>query len=150
MDIRTYVKSDKDALVQIFHSNCPRYFVESDESDFVDFLDVYADENYLVAEVEGKVIGCGGHYTKGDIHGIAWVMFESGSIGTKQLLSTCDEFYQAIEQRIEAEGKLYNIVVYTTQLMIKLFSRYGFEVGEVTKDGFGEGLDEVQMIKRFQ
>lgn len=81
MRFRTYTPQDKQAIIDILLSNCPKYFIESDEADLVDFLDNYADENYLVAEESGQVIGCGGHYTKGQTHGIAWVMFRHGSIG---------------------------------------------------------------------
>ncbi|GAL13576.1 hypothetical protein JCM19233_4581 [Vibrio astriarenae] len=76
-------------------------------------------------------------------------MFKSGSIGRKDLLNVTDSFYGEVESRIRAEGELYNITVYTMQLMVKLFERYGFEVGKVTKNGFGEGLDEVEMIKQL-
>lgn len=149
MKFRTYTAEDKAVLLEVFRSNCPKYFVETDEADFIDFLDNYADENYLVAIKDEQVIGCGGHYTKGTGHGIAWVMFKSGSIGRRDLLNVTDRFYGEVESRIRAEGELYNITVYTTQLMVKLFERYGFDVGEVTKNGFGDGLDEVEMIKQL-
>ena len=73
MKIRTYEKTDKGAILRIFRSNCPKYFDPNDEQDLVFFLDNYADENYLVAVENDQVIGCGGHYTKAEQHGIAWV-----------------------------------------------------------------------------
>lgn len=149
MRFRTYTPQDKQAIIDILLSNCPKYFIESDEADLVDFLDNYADENYLVAEENGQVIGCGGHYTKGQTHGIAWVMFRHGSIGHRQLLSTADRFYQEMESCIRAEGHLYDIHISTTQLMEKLFNRYGFNTVNTIENGFGEGLHQYDMVKSF-
>ncbi|MGF1703420.1 N-acetyltransferase [Photobacterium makurazakiensis] len=149
MKFRKYNVKDRDALVEILLSNCPKYFIESDKADLLDFLDNYADENYLVAEIEEKVIGCGGHYTKGASHGIAWVMFERKAIGHKKLLSVADSFYAEIEKRIKAEGHLYDIQISTTQLMEKLFGRYGFKTTTIVNDGFGKGLHQHDMVKSF-
>ena len=149
MKFRPYQPSDKQAVVDILLSNCPKYFIESDQSDLVDFLDNYADENYLVVEAADRVIGCGGHYTKGNVHGIAWVMFEQSSLGHRNLLITADKFYHEIERRIKAEGNLFDIHISTTQLMEKLFNRYGFRTVAVVEDGFGQGLHQYDMIKSF-
>ncbi|NLR93108.1 GNAT family N-acetyltransferase [Flammeovirga agarivorans] len=150
MQIKTYHPSNKERLIEIFHSNCPKYFDPNDEEYLIDFLDNYTDENYYVVENEnGSIIGCGGYYTKEDHHGIPWVMFESKSIGAAQLLSVSDTFYKEIENKILAEGKGLDININTTQLMEKLFNRYGFKTYEIIKDGFGEGLDEYKMKKQF-
>ena len=54
MNFRSYKKEDKDRLVEIFHSNCPKYFNENDINDFIDFLNNYADKNYLVVIENNK------------------------------------------------------------------------------------------------
>ncbi len=149
MKFRKYNPEDKQALVNILLSNCPKYFIESDKSDLIDFLDNYADDNYLAVEVDDKIIGCGGHYTKVNAHGIAWVMFQHGSLGHRQLLPTADKFYQEIECRIKAEGNLYDIHISTTQLMEKLFNRYGFKTVSIVENGFGQGLHQYDMVKTF-
>jgi hypothetical protein len=149
MKFRPYQPSDKQAVIDILLSNCPKYFIESDQSDLVDFLNNYADENYLVVEAADRIIGCGGHYTKGNAHGIAWVMFEQGSLGHRNLLITVDKFYHEIERRIKAEGNLFDIHISTTQLMENLFNRYGFRTVAVVEDGFGQGLHQYDMIKSF-
>ncbi|GAL35707.1 ribosomal-protein-S18p-alanine acetyltransferase [Vibrio maritimus] len=149
MKYRKYTVKDRDALVAILQSNCPKYFIESDKADLLHFLDNYADENYLVAESEGRVVGCGGHYTKDFLHGIAWVMFERKAIGHKMLLSVADSFYSEIEKRIKAEGHMYDIQISTTQLMEKLFGRYGFKTMAIVNDGFGKGLHQYDMVKSF-
>ncbi|MCW8335888.1 N-acetyltransferase, partial [Vibrio sp. DBSS07] len=65
------------------------------------------------------------------------------------LLPTVDAFYREIESRIRAEGNLYDIHISTTQLMEKLFNRYGFKTVSVIKSGFGLGLHQYDMVKSF-
>ncbi|WP_020532956.1 hypothetical protein [Flexithrix dorotheae] len=150
MEFRSYHSKDKVRILEIFRSNFPKYFVECDALDLIDFLDNYADENYLVVIENGKIIGSGGHYTKSNMHGIAWVMFERNLIGHKNLLKFSDEFFNKIEDNIKGEGKYFPVSINTTQLMEKLFKRYGFETVEVIDNGFGKGLDEYKMTKKFQ
>lgn len=147
MIFRQYKKEYESRLIEIFKSNCPKYFDAKDEVDFIDFLEKYTDENYLVVFRDNEIIGCGGHYTKDTAHGIAWVMFERNSIGSKQLLNVCDAFFSEILNRILEEGKGFDIYINTTQLLEKLFNRYGFKTFQIIEDGFGDGLNELKMKK---
>lgn len=144
---RSYQCEDKPRLLEILSSNTPKYFNHGEGQYFIDFLDNYADENYLVVISGEKIIGCGGHYTKENMHGIAWVMFERGSVGSGQLLTVAHKFYSEMENRILEEGKNYPVLINTTQLMENLFNSYGFETYEIVTNGFGEGLDEYKMRK---
>jgi hypothetical protein len=147
MKTRVYNREDKQRIIEIFLSNCPKYFSFDDEQYLIDFLDNYADENYLVMLKGEEIIGCGGHYTKNDMHGIAWVIFEVGSVGPGMLKKISDDFYTEIENKIAAEFTSLPIQINTTQLMEKWFNRYGFKTFDISKDGFGQGLDEYKMIK---
>ena len=147
MQYRSYRASDQERIVKIFESNCPKYFDPNDKDDLIDFLKNWTNEDYLVVIINGNIIGCGGHYVKEDRFGIAWVMFERGSIGHRNLLKTSDQFYGKIEENIRKENLILPIKVNTTQLMEKLFNRYGFKTYEIIEDGFGKGLDEYKMSK---
>lgn len=149
MMFRPYQKTDKQQIIDIFLSNCPKYFKFSDQTDLEDFLDHYADSNYLVILKDQKVIGCGGHYTKPNMHGIAWVMFERNALGYKNLKSISTTFYNEIEKRIKTEGLFYDININTTQLMAPFFESFGFTTYQVIKNGFGGNLDEYKMIKKL-
>ena len=144
---RPYCPSDAAALKGIFLSNCPKYFHRSDLVDFTDFLERFADPNYLVVKRSGQIIGCGGHFTKNAHHGIAWVMFAKSSIGPRDLFASADRMFQEIETRIRAEGTGFDIRIETTQKMERLLRRYGFETCSISKAGFGPGLDRVVMTK---
>lgn len=147
MQYRSYRASDQERIVKIFESNCPKYFDPNDKDDLIDFLKNWTNEDYLVVIINGNIVGCGGHYVKADRFGIAWVMFERGSIGHRHLLQTSDQFYGKIEENIRKENLKLPIKVNTTQLMEKLFNRYGFKTYEIIEDGFGKGLDEYKMNK---
>ena len=147
MQYRSYRASDQERIVKIFESNCPKYFDPNDKDDLIDFLKNWTNEDYLVVIINGNIIGCGGHYVKEDRFGIAWVIFERGSIGHRNLLKTSDQFYGKIEENIRKENLILPIKVNTTQLMEKLFNRYGFKTYEIIEGGFGKGLDEYKMSK---
>lgn len=147
MQYRSYRASDQERIVKIFESNCPKYFDPNDKDDLIDFLKNWTNEDYLVVIINGNIIGCGGHYVKEDRFGIAWVMFERGSIGHRNLLKTSEQFYGKIEENIRKENLILPIKVNTTQLMEKLFNRYGFKTYEIIEGGFGKGLDEYKMSK---
>jgi hypothetical protein len=147
MRYRPYTVKDKGRILEIFRSNCPKYFRLEDEVSLIHFLDNYADTNFLVVVDQGIIVGCGGHYTTADKHGIAWVMFERNALGTGHFYNTCDAFYSILESNILKENSGLDIYINTTQLMEQLFRRYGFSTYESISDGFGQGLDEVRMRK---
>ncbi|GFD81185.1 acetyltransferase [Tenacibaculum sp. KUL118] len=147
IEYKIYKEEHKIALLEIFRSNCPKYFDPNDENDFIEFLDNYADENYFVVYNQDEIIGCGGHYLKDIRYGIAWTMFKRHSIGVKKLIEVSDAFFSEIENRILKDKNSFDIYVDTTQLMENLFNRYGFKTYEIIKDGFGKGLDEYKMKK---
>ena len=147
MQYRSYRASDQARILKIFESNCPKYFDPNDKKYLIEFLENWTNEDYLVVINNGNIIGCGGHYVKEDSFGIAWVMFERESIGHRHLLNTSDQFYGKIEDNIRKENLVLPIKVNTTQLMEKLFNRYGFKTYEIIENGFGDGLDEYKMSK---
>lgn len=150
MLFRSYRSSDRTDLVRIFQSNCPKYFASHEEGEFLEFLDLDADANYLVVERDGQLIGCGGHCTRTDQHSINWAMFENLQLGPKGLLQAALALFEELENRILAEGKYYDLHISTSQWMVPLFRRLGFEVLEVIPNGFGPQLDKIKMKKPMQ
>lgn len=150
MTFRTYQKEDKAVLNQIFQSNCPKYFHESELALFNDFLEHVANENFLVAlNDSGKIIGCGGYYEKDDHYGISWTMFANKSIGAAQLMTSGNTMYQELMSRIQQTNRAKDILISTSKYMERLFSHYGFKTYQIIKDGFGEGLDKYKMRKAY-
>jgi len=146
---KSYEAGYRNKIIDIFKSNCPKYFHLSDIKDLTHFLDQYADVNFKVVIVDNEVIGCGGHYVnhQRQFFGIAWVMFKRFAIGTRMLFHLADEFFGHILFNISKEGHCYGIVINTTQHMESMFCRYGFKTVAIIKDGFGENLDHYEMVR---
>lgn len=145
-----YKPDYKEDILRLFHSNCPKYFDPIDRKELLYFLDHDADENYLVVFEGTTIIGCGGHYTKDNKHGIAWVFFERYVIGQKKLFQYADAFYKEIEKAMLAEKKYYTVEIHTSQLMERFFNRYGFTTIQIEANGFGQGLDAYTMRKPLE
>ena len=147
LEFRTYTKNDQQCLIDMFETNCPKYFDIKEKDEFIYYLDHYTDDNYLVALAEDQIIGCGGLYTSDTEHRVAWVMFKNNALGVRHLMMVADQFYSEIEKRIIAKNKTFTIGITTTQLMASLFSRYGFKTYKIIPDGIGKGLDAYHMNK---
>jgi hypothetical protein len=152
MEIRTYLQTDKDDILNTLASNTPKYFGEEDKNDLLNFLENHADKNFKVVILDDKVVGCGGHYIKQieKNYGIAWVMFKRFSMGVSTFLSVSDTFFNYLLTAIQQEKFEYDILINTTQLLEKTFHKYGFETEQVIKNGFGENLDHYQMRRKWQ
>src|ERR1044071_7972419 len=60
LEFRSCTPGDRDACVEIFKSNTPRYFGVEELSDFENFLARLPYPYYVVTQ-DGKVVGCGGY-----------------------------------------------------------------------------------------
>lgn len=149
--IRTYRAKDRKHLIAIFHSNCPRYFDPADIDDLHYYLDHFADGNFKVLLLDGKLVGCGGHYVKLEekVFGIAWVMFKRHALGASNIKRIAAIFFADILTAIQKEPYTFDILINTTQIMERLFNTYGFETEQVIKDGFGQNLDHIVMRRLF-
>ncbi|QQS32101.1 MAG: GNAT family N-acetyltransferase [Acidobacteriota bacterium] len=141
--IRPYSAGDLEAVIAIFRSNIPKYFVESEESELREFL---ADsvENYYVIELNGEVVGAGGiALNADDTVSLCWGMVHSSRLGTGlgKLLT---------EYRLARSQEMFGakpIVTNTSQHTSGFYERLGFVMIEHTPDGFGPGIDICRMRK---
>ena len=150
-EIRTYTLADRENILAIFISNCPKYFDIHDQIDLLDFLDNYADNNFKVLLSGNEIIGCGGHYVKHSekVFGIAWVMFRRFGVGHSNFREITAQFFSHILQNIENENLNYDIVINTTQLLEKIFNKFGFLTEKIITNGFGENLDHYVMRRKI-
>ena len=151
-NITTYKQTDKDDVIEIFNSNCPKYFDCTDQKDLIDFLENHADSNFKIVRHKNKTIGCGGHYIKHEenVFGIAWVMFRRHSLGRANFTAVSDDFFNYLLTSIMNENLDYKIVINTTQLLQKTFNKYGFITEKIIENGFGNNLDHYVMTRKCQ
>lgn len=144
MEIRSYTPSDREACLAVFDSNIPGYFLANERAMFAKFLDEL-DSPYFVADHDGAVVACGGF---ADVDGTAtrltWGMVRRDlhRNGVGKLLL----FY-----RLRRIGDLNKPAVSldTSQHTRAFFEKFGFRVVSIQQDGYGPGLDKIEMVKRL-
>lgn len=138
MNIRPYTADDFDNCVRIFRSNIPKYFDESESSDFEDFLKNRASELYWVIEQDGNQVGCGGIRVRPDGSGGLSYGMVANDLHKKGIGKALTNF-RILELLNTPE--LSNITLETSQHTYPFYERFGFQVTELRKDFYGEGLD---------
>jgi N-acetylglutamate synthase-like GNAT family acetyltransferase len=138
--VRFYAEQDYQPCLGIFDSNVPRYFASTERNEFEQFL-LMPNADFLVAEREGFVIGCGGCYVREAVGRLCWGMVHNAShrssAGSALLAWRLDRLFLAhgvMQTRLD-----------TSQLSAPFFSRFGFLVEHVDQDGFAPGIDCVSM-----
>lgn len=151
-EIKTYTLTDKEYIIEIFKSNCPKYFDSNDLPDLIDFLDNYADHNFKVLLYKNEIIGCGGYYVNhaNKVFGIAWVMFKRFSVGHSNFRKIAALFFNHTLNNIEDEKLDFDIIINTTQLLEKTFNRFDFRTEKIIKKGFGANLDHYVMRRKLK
>ncbi len=154
MRIRNFQKTDFQGCIDIFSSNCPKYFDEKELNFFNKYLEARSQhvifnpiqseaDYYFVAEEKNKIFGCGGFYKIKDANQVqfAWGMilnsFHNKGLGT--LLTN---------YRLENIKTLYpeaKITLGTSQFTYPFFEKKGFQITNFYPDGYGEGLDRYDM-----
>lgn len=163
---RPYRPSDRAACLRLFDSNCPQYFDPSERADFAYFLDDLAataapdqpadapetaegaaapsQVRYLVLEGATGLLACGGLETASDGQKawLAWGMVDRDS-HQQRLGSHLTEARLALARRLPG---LREVHLATSQLVHGFYARFGFELREITPQGFGPDLDRYDMV----
>jgi N-acetylglutamate synthase-like GNAT family acetyltransferase len=142
MILREYTLQDKAACLALFDSNLNPYFLPHERADFNQFLDKKIGE-YFVVEQEGAIVGCGGiAFTQETGEGnLTW-----GMINRHKHRQGIGQFLTAARlERLRQIPGLKFVSIQTSQHTVEFYTRHGFQVREIIKDGFGRGLDNYKM-----
>lgn len=140
--IREYQTTDKCEVINLIKLNTPKYFAVEEENDINKYLEIER-ELYYVLLYDQKIVGCGGinfadNHTTGKI---SWDLFhpdyQGKSLGTRLLKYRIDKLNSIIG--------LQKITVRTSQIAYKFYEKQGFELFEIKKDYWAEGLDMYHM-----
>jgi hypothetical protein len=156
MNIRPYQKQDQKACLEIFDSNCPTFFDPSERLLYMNWLisieeGIPPRENmnpyyYFVSEEQGHVIAAFGFYgieNTNDVR-LSWGMVHCNRHG--EGIGT-----EVFQYRLYAIKKIlpnHQLKLDTSQHTLQFYKRMGFEVLLTEKDGYGKGLDRIEMIFR--
>lgn len=152
-NIRHYTSQDREACLELFRSNMPKFFDPTELPLFERFLDAqekgisgkaaHSNEHYFVLADEETVVGCGGIALKdNNTVCMAW-----GMVGNS--LHKKGYGAQLLEYRIARSKALYptaKIGLDTTQHSEGFFARFGFKTWKITKDFYAPGMDRYDMI----
>jgi ribosomal-protein-alanine N-acetyltransferase len=156
LTLREYKPADRNACVEIFKSNLPKFFAAEELAFFETWLNgqdegvvAYSNakaEYYYVAEDENKLVGCGGFYIAREeaVARMAWGMVEN-SLHKKGIGKAL------LKYRIENISSLHPgcmISLDTTQHSFSFFEKFGFVTTKVQKDFYTLGMDRYDMEKR--
>ena len=136
--VHPYRDKDLQGLLAIFRANTPQYFDSAEESDFIEYLEVYG-ATYFVAHLNNQLIGgCGYHLEKDVLTGrISWSLINPSQQGLgvgSLLVNHCLMQLKMIE-------RVTKIAVHTSQFGRTFFSKFGFIESQFQKNYWGPGLD---------
>lgn len=140
--IRPYRNSDKAAVLNLMKLNTPKYFAQSEQAAFKNFLEKEIDQ-YFVIEYKTEIFGSGGYNWSedGGMAYISWDMihpnFHGLTLGTQLLRHRL--------QLLQLYGNVHSIIVRTSQLTYPFYEKRGFKCLEVQEDYWAPGFDMVVM-----
>ena len=145
LEIRAFDDIDREACLSVFESNTPRFFAPHERAEFEQYLSDPIERGpnaaYLVLVAAGKIVACGGYYVADGTAGLAWGLVgqdrHNEGFGTALLLERL--------RRIARLPDAHQVVLDTTQRSRGFFERFGFETIQVAPDGYGAGLDRVDL-----
>jgi ribosomal protein S18 acetylase RimI-like enzyme len=161
MILRKYKPEDKEKCMEIFQSNYPKFFDESEISLFHTWLDhqvgngstyqspTYSDSEkdayYVVELPESGIVGCGGFYIVKDQNEarLAWGMIHSNF--HKQGYGKA--LYNYRKEIISKEWPSHILVLGTSQHTYSFYERMGMTVTKKIKAGYGPDLDKYDMTQ---
>ena len=153
VSIRPYLAEDRQACLNIFRSNCPKYFDTNEILGLENWLNgqdigqityqTSSADFFYVLETNSEIIACGGFYiVKDKPHAnMVWGMVDQShhKKGYGSLL-----FQHRINQ-IKILYPNYAIILDTSQHTFSFFEKFGFKTYKITKDAYGLGLDRYDM-----
>lgn len=138
---RAYRDTDRQICLTIFAANCPEFFAPNEREDYEEFLaEVPAD--YEVCEADGRVVGAYGLLADGaDDKQLNWILLDPQMQGVgigKKIME------RVIHQGRESKARQVNIAA--SQKSAPFFARFGAASIATIIEGWGPGLDRVDMV----
>ena len=141
LSMRPFRPDDADACLTLFDANCPACFAANERVDFQKFLE-HDPQGFLVVEFGAAIAGCFGITTSADPSKarLNWIMIDPAvqgqGLGSKMMS-------RAHSQALGLRAKFLDIAA--SQYSAPFFARFGATESLRTRDGWGPGMDRVDM-----
>ena len=147
IQIRPYTPEDLDCCCSLFASNIPDFFSTDELEEYADYLCQHALGSYWVVESADEsqsrtLLAAGGIWIRPGGEGSLSYGLVERSHHRQGLGSRLIAFRLAI---LAAQPEVSKIVLSTSQYNPAFFSRFGFGVIAITRNGYSAGLDRVDM-----
>lgn len=141
---RGNLSTDKAACLELFDANCPEYFAPNERKDYENFL-AANPENYELCFVARPLVGAFGlmHDGAGD-RNLRWVLLEPSSQGLGIGAMIME---RVILNASESGARVVNIAA--SHKSAPFFAKFGSTKVTVTANGWGPGLDRVDMVLKL-
>ncbi|UTV28934.1 GNAT family N-acetyltransferase [Photobacterium atrarenae] len=142
MKIQRYETAYRAQCIAIFDSNLHAYFTPGERGEFIEFLDsLNASSDYFVYSNGDRILACGGIEKHLNLGSLSWGMVHRDCHG--QGLGTQLADYRL--SRLKADQTVTTITIETSQHTQGFYAKRGFVITNHVKDGFGPGIDCVEM-----
>ena len=141
---RGYLSTDKAACLELFDANCPEYFAPNERKDYENFLEANP-ENYELCFVAGPLVGAFGlmHESARD-RNLRWILLDPSSQGLGIGAMIME---RVILHASESGARVLNIAA--SHKSAPFFAKFGSTKVTVTANGWGPGLDRVDMVLKL-
>lgn len=139
-----YAPGHRAGCLDVFDSNVPEFFSESEREEFFRFLDCVPGRYGVVVDGDGHVVGCGGIAASlSDPRGadLTWGMIH-------QTLHRCGIGRILTRERLAWAQQMPNVsTVYlnTSHLTEEFYQKFGFRTVKRIPNGYREGLHRCDM-----
>lgn len=146
INVTGYSSEHRDAVLDLFDSNTPDYFLVEERPSLEAYLDELPGPAWVALASAGDVVGFGGvSFSNEHSAWIRWGMVDRdhhrGGIG-RQLLETRLAW-------IAANSSARQVRVGTTAAIAGFFQRFGFDLETVIPDGIGPGVARHVLVRRI-
>lgn len=137
---RPFRRDDESACLDIFDANCPAFFAPNERAEYEAYLDS-VPAGYEVCEVNARVCGGFGIADAGDgASVISWILLspevQGMGIGSQMM-------HRIVQKSRTLNAALIRIA--TSPKAVDFFARFGAVRQSTTKNGWGPGMDRVDM-----
>ena len=137
---RPYRDADRQACISIFDANCPEFFAPNERQEFEEFLERISG-GYEVCEVDGEVLGAFGLFVDSEnMKTLNWILLDpqTQGIGVGSMIME-----RVIQMGRTTQTKAVKIAA--SHKSAPFFARFGASTTSLTKNGWGPGMDRVDM-----
>lgn len=137
---RPYRDADRQACISIFDANCPEFFAPNERQEFEEFLERISGD-YAVCEVDGEVLGAFGLFVDSEnMKRLNWILLDpqTQGIGVGSMIME-----RVIQLGRTTQTKVVKIAA--SHKSAPFFARFGASSTSLTKNGWGPGMDRVDM-----